>query len=517
MAALNVPSATLAVFLSAAFVVLKPSGYEPRQAPRQSNVPLHVQRGNKVQEKYDAYTERLHAYYESLVAALQVGTPELLPILEPPHPLQHGYQILPNIVPDPAPLTKSARPQSAQYSWPWTDHLIESASSEVGQSVEELRRALSLEPKMQQVAYRQLATRYRKMRAQQQNIDAHIQYNRLWQGAIAANRSKYDRENVLHDQVLKRQEILDVFRARNAAALTHAHGTIHQMVVASLNEISSGLTERGNLLAREIDAATDLSFIIPGYVRIEQQISNWIIHVPFYTDIQDNEFVLSVKNAIEDTWHLRSSENEFRIALEFSYVSPEYLYGTHEPPRKVTRINIQDHVDRFPPGRAILTTGALTTHARGRAIILGPHEITKRILAHEFGHILGFRDDYFRGYKDLGEDGFQVREVVADANDLMGAPSTGAVLRRHYDRIIASHAINNCSDRGCLEIRTSSMPMTTCNGRTLNSTDLKTPKPVEFIDTLASESRRTTAATRRSYNRNDDNRKHAQADKQCYG
>jgi hypothetical protein len=459
MARFKLPSATLAVFLSsAAFVTLKPSAYEVAQAPRVPLTPIHVQRGDRVQEHYDRYTKRLHAFYESLVAALHSKAPELLPILEPPNPLQHGYQILPNIVADPAPSMRPGRAQSAQYSWPWTDHLIDRAASEVDRAAHELRRALSLEPKKRQVLYHQLATRYRRFREQQQNIDAHIQYNRLWQEAIAANRSKYDSENVLHDQVLKRQKILDVFRARNAAALTHAHGTIHQMVVASLNEISNGLTERGNLLGREIDAATDLSFIIPGYVRIEQQISNWIIHVPFYTDIQDNEFVLSVKKAIEDTWHLRSSENEFRIALEFSYVSPEYLYGTHEPPRKVTQINIQEHVDRFPTGRAILTTGALTTHARGGAIILGPHEITKRVLAHEFGHILGFRDDYFRGYKDLGEDGFQVREVVADANDLMGAPSTGAVLRRHYDKIIASYAINNCSDPGCLEIRSRDVP-----------------------------------------------------------
>src|SRR5918995_231066 len=300
MAALNVLSATLAVFLSsAAFVALKPSDYETRQSPRQSNVPLHVQRGDKVQEKFDDYTERLHAYYASLGAALQSRAPELLPIVEPPHPLQHGYQILPTIIADPAPLTKPARPQSAQYSWPWTDHLIDRASGEVGRSVKELRRTLSLEPEMQHRAYRQLAMRYRKMREQQQNIDAHIQYNRLWQGTIAANRSKYDRESALHDRVLNRQEVLDVFNARFAAAATSAQGTIQQMV-ASLNELSSGLIARENLLAREIDAARDLFLDAPEYVRVEEQISSRVIHVPFYTDIQDRAYVRAAKKSIED-------------------------------------------------------------------------------------------------------------------------------------------------------------------------------------------------------------------------
>jgi bacillopeptidase F (M6 metalloprotease family) len=106
-------------------------------------------------------------------------------------------------------------------------------------------------------------------------------------------------------------------------------------------------------------------------------------------------------------------------------------------------MNIQKHVEQFPAGGAILTTGAITTHVNGRAIILGPHDITKGVLAHEFGHILGFRDAYFRGYKDLAEDGFQVLEIVADSNDIMGAPATGAVLRRHYEKLISVDTARN--------------------------------------------------------------------------
>jgi hypothetical protein len=435
MAALNVASATLAVFLSSAcFVALNPSGFETRQAPGAPRVPVHVQRGDGVQEHYDDYTKRLHAYHESLVVALRNRTPELLPIVEPPHPLQHGYQILPNIVADAAPSRRPARAQSAQYSWPWTDYLIDRASTEVGRSARALKRALSLEPKMRQIAYQQLAVRYRQIREQQQNIDAHIQYNRLWQEAIAANRSKYDRESVLHDRVLKREEVLEVFNARYAAARTSAHGTIKQVAVANLNELSSGLIDKANLLGREIDAATHLSFDTPGYVRVEQQISNRIIHVLFYTDIQDNAFVQSAKRAMEDIWHLRSGKDDFSIQLHFSYVSPEHLYGTDKPPRTGQRMNIRKHVEQFPADGAVLTTGARTTHVDGRAIILGPHDITKRVLAHEFGHILGFRDAYFRGYKDLAEDGFRVMEIVVDSTDIMGDPSTGAVLRRHYER-----------------------------------------------------------------------------------
>ena len=450
MAALNVLCTTVAVLLSAgALVVLQPSVEGGRQSPGSPYVPSYIERGNRVQEHYDGYTKRLHAYYESLLAALKSSAPELVSLLvERPNPLQHGYQILPRIIADTPPLTRHPRAQSAQYSWPWTDHLIDRALTEIGRSAYQLNRALELEPGIRQAAYQQLAGRYRHIREQQQNIDAHIQYNRLWQGAIGANRLHYDRETVLHDQALKRQEIIEIFKARQTAAVASAHGTINPEVVASLNELGSGLSARKNLLGREIDAAADL-LNIPEYVRVEQQNRLWIVHVPFYTDIDDGEFVQSAKEAIEKTWHLRSGDNEFRIELHFSSVSPEYLYGTSKPPQNGNRMDIQEHVELFPADGAILTTGAVTTHVRGRAIILGPHEVARRVLAHEFGHVLGFRDVYFRGYKNLREDGFQLMELVADPNDIMGAAATGAVLRRHYEKIISLHAAQNCRNCKC--------------------------------------------------------------------
>jgi hypothetical protein len=63
-------------------------------------------------------------------------------------------------------------------------------------------------------------------------------------------------------------------------------------------------------------------------------------------------------------------------------------------------------------------------------------------LAHEFGHILGFRDFYFRGYRDLDADGCLVLEAITDPNDIMGAPGYGPVTRRHFEKIIERSTIS---------------------------------------------------------------------------
>ena len=453
MAASNFFSGILLFALSAAvLLLLQPACQKARQSTDPS-VPFYVQHGNTVQEHYQTYSNRLQAYYESLSARLTSTAPELLSLLQPPEPLQHGYQILPKIVADRPLSTHHPRTQSAQYSWPWTEHLIGRAMSEIDRAMGELSRALELKPLTRWSIYEQLASGYHRIREQQQNIDAHIQYNRLWQAAIATEPARFAKETVLHDRVLRRQAVLEVFDAREAAALKSTPGEINPALVEALDEFSSGLRRMERLLASEIEAATE-SFNLPRYLRVERQTQHsWIVRVPFYTDIVDSDFVQSAKKQIEKTWHLRSGDDEFRIELDFSYLSPTTLYGSAKPPQNGGRIAVQEHLGLFPTDRAILTTGASTTHVRGRAIILGPHDITPRVLAHEFGHVLGFTDSYFRGYEDLGEVGFQVMEIVADSGDIMGTPDSGQVLRRHYERITSLGETVRSYNRSPLALR----------------------------------------------------------------
>lgn len=400
---------------------------------------LLISRGHLVQKHYKTYAKRVEAYYESLVGALKVNAPDLLPVLESPKPPRRGFQILPKIIaaakaPEPGP-----RPaQFAWYSWPWTDRLIDSGFMEVVFFQAELNRAALLTSAARRSIYEKLARGYPQIRAKQENIDAHIQYNDLWQTAIAANRAGYDRETSLYYAVLERQAILDALKAPNEAAVAMALAGFERAdYTQSLAETKGGLLERERLLARIIHGATE-ALSTPTFVRVEHRGPGlWILHVPFYTDIADANFVRSVKESIEKIWRVSDGDDEFRVEVDIVFVPVEQLYPAgRRPPQKGQKIDAREHIALFPPDRAVFTTGALTTHVHGRAIILGPHDLTARVLAHEFGHILGFKDSYFRGYRDLGKNGFQVMEVVAELNDIMGAPVTGRVLRRHFERVL---------------------------------------------------------------------------------
>jgi hypothetical protein len=196
------------------------------------------------------------------------------------------------------------------------------------------------------------------------------------------------------------------------------------------------LSQREAFLGRNIQRALSRVRIFD-FVDLERRGDQWTFRVSVYTDIDDHDFIASVKRIIEQKWRLEDGQNQFRVELDFSYIPTEKLYHGVDQPRPGEEIDTLRHLQRFPPGGAILTTGAPTTHVRHDAIILGPHPISAGVLAHEFGHVLGFRDRYVRGYRDMGRDGFQIMEVVSDPRDIMASPDSGAVWPEHFETLLA--------------------------------------------------------------------------------
>jgi hypothetical protein len=277
-----------------------------------------------------------------------------------------------------------------------------------------------------------LAQGYEQLVRRQRNIHAHVQYNRLWQAAIAQDRARYDRETALYSAIVERQRILDGLERVQAR-----FGISRVSFNREVAKLNRPLREREALLGRRIEEAMS-DGRLPAFIQIEQRANEWIFRVPLATDIEDHDYVGAVKDIIETTWRLKDGGKSYRVELEINHISPDTLYSATETPGHGQKIELARHLKRFPAASAILTTGAGTTHVQGPAIVLGPHPIAPKLIAHEFGHILGFRDRYVRAYRKLGPHGLQILEVVADPLDIMAGTVNGAVQRGHFLKLLQS-------------------------------------------------------------------------------
>jgi hypothetical protein len=354
-------------------------------------LPPYIQRGNEVTARYHAYTSRLGRFHGALHALLARNAPDLAtPLKEaPPQPVASGYQILPRLIAD-APLSEpSPRPISTAYSWRRTEQLLAGEQAKLAVLETSLQELLSHPAVARRPAYAELVAEYQQLEVNQRRIDDHIQYNRFWQQAIATDRARFDHLTRLHDAVLLRQAICDAFQT-----------TLSPDAAAALRAREQELSAYISAQSAQVRPAPFLAVHHP-------HPRHWIVQVPLYTDLQDPQFLHACQQAIETAWQVRDGDTEYRVQVVLRPVYPQHLYGPDPPPHPGARIDVGAHVARFPPDGGVLTTGASSTHAMaGRYVALGPQDISFTTLAHEFGHILGFPDGYFRGYRDLGEWGY---------------------------------------------------------------------------------------------------------------
>jgi hypothetical protein len=229
-------------------------------------------------------------------------------------------------------------------------------------------------------------------------IDQYIGYNRLWQRVIAESRPRFDEMNKLYQLI----QFADPDEAN----------VIRQMLGQPL---------------------------VPSSISVVADAENHrvILDVPVYTDIQDDAFLKQAKSVIESVWQTKNDDTSYSVEVEFRKLSTSSLYENQTAPKRGEHIDVNAHTARFPAGALVLTTGAEITNAVvKRDIALGPGDISIRTFAHEFGHLLGFPDGYIRGYKDLGEKGFEIQELTQAFDDIMSSPRDGAVQPAHFKLIL---------------------------------------------------------------------------------
>ena len=404
-------------------LLLPGAGVGAAQSPGPAT-PSYVQRGEEVQATYTAFVDRLRQFRARLRRVVEREAPELAGRLDgkPPEPGVYGYQNLPKFVPGRAAGLPS-RPQSISYGWPRTQRIIDGEVARLVAAERVLEAVVPAAGPTQRETFERLVGDYELLEKNQRVADEHLLHNWFWQREVAENADRFAHQKSLHDVVVERERLLAAAGADSQA----------------FTEARSAALARAETLKAVIQLAQSPP-VLPAYARlIERAPGDYIVIVPLYTDITDQAFLDAAERAIEAAWRVETTAYRFGVDVEIRPLAPETLYEGAAVPARGTHIDIAGHVARFPDDGGVLTTGAKRTGAvAGRYVALGPGEILGNTLAHEFGHILGFRDRYFRGARDLGDAGYEILEIATDLDDIMAAPGGGAVLAAHAEQLLAA-------------------------------------------------------------------------------
>jgi hypothetical protein len=284
-------------------------------------LPAYSREGERVEQQFRAYRDRLNGFFASLRTFIDqqpLSTTAGLPRLQqqdapPAASVRYGYGVLPRIVDAPPPAVPPISVFS--YSWSTTDGYITGENVKLGYAEESLRNIAQISAESKSSVISDLIVEYRKLVANQRTIDQYIQYNQFWQRAIAQDRPRFD-------QLTKVYELLKSDDPDTAQAI------------------------------RDVLGKPD----VPSFVKFDRlQPERVLVHVPLYTDIEDDDFLARVKKAIEDVWQSTDGDLKYAVEVDLRKVPPTAELGA--------QIDVRTRASTFPQDGAVLTTGAQTTHS----------------------------------------------------------------------------------------------------------------------------------------------------------
>lgn len=398
------PLAQLAAFS----LFLCPSAKAAEQAPWES-------KHKDLQIRTEAFQASLRTTHIELVAKAEVENPELLPrlSLEPPEPRQVGYGLLPVIKKsNPAAQVMPVTPAKTIYSLKWLEEKINKQQARANQFPEKISSQASLETLVEE--FESLLKAYR-------NIEDHLGYHNHWQRSVR----KYPRFFQQRNRLLPlAQQLNDLVKTGdNPERVSQLRSEIVQVVAPF--KAAEGIT-----LQTEINDQT-------------------ILNVNLCTDIEDQDFLGSFQSTVEEVFSQPTMDSETPLYVEIVWqaIAPSTLYSG-SPPAPGAKINEAEHRTLFTDCPLVLTTGAKDTHALvGDRVALGTRPINARVLAHEFGHLLGFGDSYLRAYEGNLDDpyGVVLIEWTGLSNDLMGRPGEGLVSPAMIEALFSTYSCEKCN------------------------------------------------------------------------
>jgi len=372
-------------------------GLAVSQSAPANSVPAYVREGDRVEQSFRSYREKLNTFYGGLHSTIQHDIPGLLTELQeaPPQPVIYGYQLLPQIVANSAADHKPVT--NFSYSWPITQGYIDGEGIKLERAEDQLQQASKATGLVKSALMLSVINSYKDLLNNQRVIDQYIGYNRLWQRLIWEGRPRYDEMNKLY-------KLIQSADADTASAILQTLGQP----------------------------------LVPTSIRATEDKDNHriTIQVPVYTDIQNDLFLVQAKSVIENAWQAKDEDTSYSVEVEFRKISTASLYEDQPAPKRGDHIDVSTHTARFPAGVVLTTGGEITSAVVKRVITLGPGDISMRTLVHEFGHLLGFPDGYIRGYNDLGEKGIEILELTRGFDDIMSSPREGSVQPAHFKLIL---------------------------------------------------------------------------------
>ena len=354
----------------------------------------------------DAARGRLRAVMEELRGRVAQEHPDLLERLHMNPPLKHGYRLLPRVDAN-APLA-SVRLVRSVFSLEAWSKAVPRLVGDIDALGRRVRSSAAGRPV-------KLVTGFEGLRKRLRLFEKNLKYHGHWQQAVI----DYSRFFAGKKKIAALARRLMETRDQTGASAMALRERIARLIFRFRR--TRGLAVRTRAGNRHV------------------------LPVTVVTDVENEDFLARFRDGVEQAFNRSPAARArgFEIALTIRTISPATLYPDGAPAVGAA-IDLKAHVGRFPDAALVLTTGAESTHAfAGRYIALGPSPVTPRVLAHEFGHLLGFNDTYVRSYEGDPRDAFGVVVIEWSGlfDDLMGAPGSGRVSPRMIDTLITNYLL----------------------------------------------------------------------------
>jgi hypothetical protein len=360
----------------------------------------------QLQQQHDAAYSLMSEVHATLLSRVQKQDPELSELisLDPPKRRATGYRLLPEIRED-APRI-AMMPVETLYSLRWLEGRLDGELKEIAFLKESLRKEAELD---------YLVSLFNDSWKRLRSLENHLGYHAKWQEAIRQYPAYFRDKNNLIVMTRAMKLLMDNGVPPEQIADLRQH---------LLGKIAPFKPTRGLQLFHDDDGEMTLP-------------------VTVCTDIEDSQFLSTFKTAVREVFSQSPAALEYRfsIALKWRIIRPEVLYGGNAPSRGA-QINVAAHYALFVDCPLVITTGASSLNARvGERIFLSTEPVSRRTLAHEFGHLLGFEDAYLRGYDGNLEDiyGVTIVEWSGLSPDLMGDSDGGQVSSEMIETLIGAY------------------------------------------------------------------------------